>query len=213
MNPDLSWYLHRSLNRASGCSTELRSIQATVWIHTSTWLTWTKEQAARVLCLCPPAPRGHSPHYSHKHPLSKGNFTLDLDAGFIPRNAGQNSVQQNEWGCRKAESAHVCGLAEGCLWKDLFTYQQMSKNKPGGRECGNGGFGVSHVQRVISPPSIACACVSAESLHLVWLFDTPWTAARQDPLSCLCLLKANEQWLQSTNLTLSVVSWKQIVIL
>ena len=169
MNPDLSWYLHRSLNRASGCSTELRSIQATVWIHTSTWLTWTKEQAARVLCLCPPAPRGHSPHYSHKHPLSKGNFTLDLDAGFIPQNAGQNGVQQNEWGCRKAESAHVCGLAEGCLWKDLFTYQQMSKNKPGGRECGNGGFGVSCVQCVISSPSIVlllpiCVCLLSNSV-------------------------------------------------
>ena len=52
------------------------------------------------------------------------------------------------------------------------------------------------------------ACVFAQSLHLVWLFDTPWTAARQAPLSCLCLLRANEQWLQSSNLTLSVVSWK-----
>ena len=28
-------------------------------------------------------------------------------------------------------------------------------------------LGVSHVQRVISPPSIACECMSAESLHLV----------------------------------------------
>ena len=43
-----------------------------------------------------------------------------------------------------------------------FTYKQMGKNRPVGRS----GFGVSHVQRVISPPSIACACVSAESLHL-----------------------------------------------
>ena len=57
-------------------------------------------------------------------------------------------------------------------------------------------------------PTSHCSCVFAESLHLVWLFGTPWTAARQNALSCLCLLRANEQWLQSSNLTLSVVSWK-----
>ena len=50
--------------------------------------------------------------------------------------------------------------------------------------------------------------VVVQLLSHVQFFDTPWTAAHQAPLSCLCLLRANEQWLQSSNLTLSVVSWK-----
>ena len=41
------------------------------------------------------------------------------------------------------------------------------KDRPEGVECENRGFGVSHVQHVISPPSIACAGVSTESLHIV----------------------------------------------
>ena len=64
MNPDLWW----SLNRAS-CSrysNELRSIQATIWIHPSTGLTWTIQHPARVFYLCPSPPRSHSPHYSHR---------------------------------------------------------------------------------------------------------------------------------------------------
>ena len=38
---------------------------------------------------------------------------------------------------------------------DLCTPQQMGKDRPEGVECGDGGFGVSHVQCAICPPSIA----------------------------------------------------------
>ena len=51
-----------------------------------------------------------------------------------------------------------------------FTSQQMDKNRWEGGEWGNGGFGVSHLQCVISPPSIVlllpvCVCLLS---HLVW---------------------------------------------
>ena len=51
-----------------------------------------------------------------------------------------------------------------------FTSQQMGKNRWEGGEWGNGGFGVSHLQCVISPPSIVlllpvCVCLLS---HLVW---------------------------------------------
>ena len=73
MNPDLWWNLYRSLNRAgySYYSNKLRSTQATIWTHTSSWLTWTMHQPPRGLCLCPSPPKGHSPHYSCKDPASK----------------------------------------------------------------------------------------------------------------------------------------------
>ena len=92
-----------------------------------------------------------------------------------------------------------------------FTSQQMGKNRWEGGEWGNGGFGVSHLQCVISPPSIVlllpvCVCLLS---HLVWSdSETPWNVAYQAPLSCFCLLGWNAQELQFSNLTLSVVSWK-----
>ena len=49
MSPDLWWSHHRNLNRASdSCySNVLSSIQATIWTHTSSWLTRTIQQPAR----------------------------------------------------------------------------------------------------------------------------------------------------------------------
>ena len=46
MNLDLWWFLHRSLNIPSySCYfNELKSIQATICIHTSSWLTWKMQQ-------------------------------------------------------------------------------------------------------------------------------------------------------------------------
>ena len=71
----------------------------------------------------PPNPSSHPFHALTPFPSSlygRGELgcTLELVAGFIPQNAGQNGAQENEQGCRKAESAHVCDLAEGHLWKD-----------------------------------------------------------------------------------------------
>ena len=59
LNPDLWWSCHRSLNRASySCySNELRSIQVTIWIHTSLWLTWTIQQPAQRPLSLPIAPK------------------------------------------------------------------------------------------------------------------------------------------------------------
>ena len=108
------------------------------------------------------------------------------------------------WPCRRASM-------ERQVFTDLFTPQQMGKNRWEGGEWGNRGFGASHIQCVISLPStvlLLAMLVCLLSPFILSDSDTPWTAARQVPLSCLCLLRENEQWLQSSNLTLSVVSWK-----
>ena len=57
-------------------------------------------------------------------------------------------------------------------------------------------------------PASACMCVSAQSLSLIWLFETPWTVDHQAPLSCFCLLWRGCPGSMILNLTLSVVSWE-----
>ena len=64
---------------------------------------------------------------------------------------------------------------ERCMLTDLFTPQQMSKNGWEGGECGDGGFGVNHVQCAISPPSIGlllpvCVfCSVIQSVLTLWV--------------------------------------------
>ena len=65
--------------------------------------------------------------------------------------------------CRKASM-------ERCVLRVWFTSPQMGKKRWEGGEWGNGGCGVSHLQCVISPPSIVlllpvCLCLLS---HLVW---------------------------------------------
>ena len=93
---------------------------------------------------------------------------------------------------------------------DLFTTQQMCKNRPEGGEWGNGGFEVSRVH-VIFPPSIVLllsvhVCLLSNSSGLT-LWD-PMDCNLQDPLSYFCSLEWNAQEVQFSNLTLSVVSWQ-----
>ena len=97
------------------------------------------------------------------------------------------------------------------MFTDLFTPQQMGKNRWEGGKWRNRGFGVSHVQHVISPHSIVLFLPMLVCLlnHFI-LSDslTPHGLQLTRLLCPACLLRANEQWLQSSNLTLSVVSWK-----
>ena len=92
-----------------------------------------------------------------------------------------------------------------------FTSQQMGKNRWEGGEWGNGGFGVSHVQRVISPASIVLllpvhACLLS---HSVWS-DSEISMDYSPPGSSVLFLSggAKCQVPGFSNLTLSVVSWK-----
>ena len=121
---------------------------------------------------------------------------------FYPWNVSHFCFQKDEWGCRNAESAHDFGFArrasiERWLLTDQFTSQLIGKSRQEGGEWGTGGFRVSHVQCVISPPSIfcfsLCVCVSAQSFSVVRLFETTCTVARQAFLSGFCLLRENGQ--------------------
>ena len=71
----------------------------------------------------PPHPSSHLFHaftsfLSSLQRRGKLGLTLDPVAGFTTQNAGHQGAQEEEQDCRKAESAHICNLAEGRLWKD-----------------------------------------------------------------------------------------------
>ena len=97
------------------------------------------------------------------------------------------------------------------MLRDQFMSQQMGKNRWEGGEWGNGGFGVSHVQCVISPASIVLllpvhACLLS---HSVWS-DSEISMHYSPPGSSVLFLPggAKCQVPGFSNLTLSVVSWK-----
>ena len=110
--------------------------------------------------------------------------------------------RENEQGFREAESAHVCDLAEGHLWKemftDLFTPQQMGKNRWEGGKWGNRGFGVSHVQH-------AEKAMAPHSSILAW--KIPW-AEEPGRLQSMGSLRVGHDWATSLSL-FTFMHWRR----
>ena len=140
-------------------------------------------------------------------------------AGFTPWNVSHFCLQEDEPGYRNAESAHVFGLArrsiERQLLTDQFTPQLIGKSRWEGGEWGKGGFGIRCTMCNLPTFHFLLLPVGVCLLsHSVWSdSETPLTVACQAPRSGFCLLMENDQWFKSSNLTVSVVLWKQNVML
>ena len=85
------------------------------------------------------------------------------------------------------------------MLRDQFISQQMGKNRWEGGEWGNGGFGISHVQGVISPASIVLLLLVHACLlsHSVWSdseISTDYTAR------LLCLVSVWRVQMPSTRI-------------
>ena len=120
-------------------------------------------------------------------------------AGFTAWNVSHFCFQEDEPGCRKAESAHVFGLARGAsierwLLTDQFTPQLIGKSRWEGGEWGKGGSGI-RCKCVISPPSISCFCLCVCVCSVIQCGLTLW-----DPMDCsmpcslVRVLSAHGKW-------------------